>query len=84
MKLAVPAETRPGERRVALVPDVAGKIASGGVEVVVEQGAGAAAHFPDSAYTEKGASVHAGAEVVSGAQLVAKVQPPTPDEVAVM
>ena len=84
MKLAVPAETRPGERRVALVPDVAGKIASGGVEVVVEQGAGAAAHFPDSANTEKGASVYAGAEVVSGAQLVAKVQPPTPDEVAVM
>jgi H+-translocating NAD(P) transhydrogenase subunit alpha len=82
VKLAVPTETRPGERRVALVPDVAGKIAAGGVEVVVEQGAGAAAHFPDSSYTDKGATVHPGADVVSGAQLVAKVQAPTPDEVA--
>ena len=83
MKLAVPAETLAGERRVALVPDVAGKLVSSGVEVVIEQGAGEAAHFPDALYTDKGATVKAGArDAVSGADLVAKVNAPTPGEVA--
>ncbi|HUY20726.1 MAG TPA: Re/Si-specific NAD(P)(+) transhydrogenase subunit alpha [Acidimicrobiales bacterium] len=85
MKLAVPTETRPGERRVALIPDVAGRLAGSGVEVVVQEGAGALAHFPDSAYVDKGATVRAGArEVLSAADLVAKVQAPTPQEVELL
>jgi NAD(P) transhydrogenase subunit alpha len=85
VKLAVPAETLAGERRVALVPEVAGRLVSSGVEVVVEQGAGAAAHFPDALYAEKGATVKAGApEALSGADLVAKVNAPTPGEVAAL
>ncbi|HXQ90298.1 MAG TPA: Re/Si-specific NAD(P)(+) transhydrogenase subunit alpha [Acidimicrobiales bacterium] len=82
MKLAVPTETRAGERRVALIPDVAGRLAGSGVEVVVQQGAGVEAHFPDAVYVEKGATVAAGAPgTVSGAALVTKVQAPTPQEV---
>jgi NAD(P) transhydrogenase subunit alpha len=85
VKLAVPAETRPGERRVAVIPDVAGRLSSSGVEVVVQEGAGVAAHFPDAAYVDKGATLRAGApETLAGADLVAKVQAPTPDEVAIM
>ena len=85
MKLAVPTETRAGERRVALVPDVAGRLAGTGVEVVVQEGAGHLAHFPDAAYAEKGAALVAGArELLSSADLVAKVQAPTPEEVGLL
>ena len=57
VKLAVPTETRPGERRVALVPDVVKKLVGAGWEVCVQAGAGTEAAFSDSAYTEAGATV---------------------------
>ena len=57
MKLAVPTETRPGERRVALVPDVVKKLVGAGWEVCVQSGAGTEAAFTDAAYTEAGATV---------------------------
>ena len=50
-------ETAPGERRVALVPETAGKLAAAGFEIVVEAGAGEAASFPDRAYTDAGAAL---------------------------
>ena len=53
MKLAVPTETRPGERRVALVPDVVKKLAGAGWEITVQSGAGTEAAFSDSAYTRR-------------------------------
>ena len=81
MKLAVPSETRAGERRVAIVPEVAGRLAQSGVDVAVQSGAGAAAHFPDAAYVDKGATVSEGTSVLSGAELVARVNAPTPEEV---
>jgi NAD(P) transhydrogenase subunit alpha len=81
MKLAVPTETRAGERRVALVPEVAGRLVGAGVEVAIEKGAGALAHFPDTAYVDKGATVADGPSVLSGATLVARVNAPTPEEV---
>ncbi len=85
MKLAVPTETRTGEHRVAIIPDVAGRLAGTGVEVVVQEGAGVDAHFPDGAYAEKGATLRpSAAEAIAGADLVAKVQAPTPEEVAAL
>jgi NAD(P) transhydrogenase subunit alpha len=81
VRLAVPTETRAGERRVAIVPEVAGRLAGAGVQVAVQAGAGAAAHFPDAAYVEKGATVVSGTAVVSGAGLVARVNAPTPEEI---
>jgi NAD(P) transhydrogenase subunit alpha len=56
MRVGVVRETAPGERRVALVPETAGKLAAAGFEVVVEPGAGAAASFPDQAYIDAGAT----------------------------
>jgi hypothetical protein len=44
----------PGERRVAMVPEVVARLRSAGVEVLVEAGAGAQAWFADSAYAEAG------------------------------
>ncbi len=81
VRLAVPAETRPGERRVATVPDVVARLATTGVETAVQAGAGVAASFSDDVYTAKGASIAGDATaVLEGAQVVARVQPPTTDE----
>ncbi len=74
----MPRETAADERRVALVPDIVGKLVSDGFEVVVEPGAGAAASFPDAAYQEAGAQLADWAE----AELVVKVQKPSEDETA--
>jgi NAD(P) transhydrogenase subunit alpha len=49
--VAVPNETVPGERRVALVPAVAEQLTSQGHQVRIEHGAGAAAFYRDSEYT---------------------------------
>ena len=55
MRLVVPAETRPGEARVGLVPDSVPKLVAAGLEVVVESGAGAASRYADAAYEAVGA-----------------------------
>jgi H+-translocating NAD(P) transhydrogenase subunit alpha len=82
VKLAVPTETRPGERRVALVPDVVKKLVGAGWEVCVQAGAGTAAEFPDDAFKEAGASVAPDvAATLSGAGLVVRVNAPSLDEV---
>jgi NAD(P) transhydrogenase subunit alpha len=82
MKLSVPKEASEGERRVALVPEVAKKLTGGGVDLVVEPGAGEASHVPDAAFEEAGASVSAG-QGFSG-DVVAKVAPPTSEEIGRM
>jgi len=68
---------------VAIVPDVAAKLAATGVETVVESGAGDAARFPDELYRQAGATVVAdSAAALEGAAIAVRVQPPTLDEVA--
>ena len=68
---------------MAIVPEVAARLAPLGIEVVVQSGAGTAARFPDQAYEEAGATVAADAPgALAGAAVVARVQPPTLDEVA--
>ncbi len=81
-QIAVPKEVAPGERRVALVPDVVKALTKSGLAVVVEPGAGLSAGYPDSAYTAAGATIEADpAKLFGAAQLLLKVQPPTPEEV---
>ncbi len=81
MKLAVPTETCPGERRVALVPDVAKRLVAAGWEVVVQAGAGNEAAFSDDAYEAVGAQVAPDAAAThNGAALVVRVN--APDEAA--
>jgi NAD(P) transhydrogenase subunit alpha len=79
MILGVPQETAPGERRVALVPDLVPKLVGAGLEVVVQSGAGTSAGFPDSSYQEKGARLEPG--VFDRADVLLTVQPPSPEEV---
>jgi H+-translocating NAD(P) transhydrogenase subunit alpha len=83
MKIAVPRETPPQERRVALVPEAAARLLKEGWEVHVENGAGAAAGFRDAAYAEAGATLNRdSAALVAGADVVLRVQGPTEAEVA--
>jgi H+-translocating NAD(P) transhydrogenase subunit alpha len=80
MKLAVPKETAPGERRVALDPSVVTKLTKLGLEVLAEKGAGDAAHFPDDAYGDARLVDDAGA-LCGEADIVVKVAPPSVEEV---
>ena len=81
MRVAVPREMRPGERRVALVPESCKKLVAAGIEVAVETGAGEASYFPDDAFREAGAVIVGGAAALfEGADLVLKVQAPTLNE----
>ena len=77
MRIGVPKETAERERRVALVPDVVKQLTAKELEVFVEPGAGEAASFPDSAYTEAGAKL----EDPWGADVVLRVATPTPEDV---
>jgi NAD(P) transhydrogenase subunit alpha len=78
MRLGVPKETAPGERRVAIVPETVGRMP--GFQIAVERGAGTAAGYTDEAYTEAGATIVD--DAYAGADAIAKVQKPTADEVA--
>jgi NAD(P) transhydrogenase subunit alpha len=83
MRLAVPKETAPSERRVALVPDVVRKLSARGIEVVVERGAGDGAQIPDAAFEEAGATL-TGADEVWGADAVVTIAPPAAGDIARM
>jgi H+-translocating NAD(P) transhydrogenase subunit alpha len=75
-------ETQPTETRVAVVPEIAAKLKAAGVRVLLERGAGAAAHFPDASYAD---IEFADAPAILGsADVLLKVQPPTLAEVAAL
>jgi NAD(P) transhydrogenase subunit alpha len=73
MKLGVPKETYPGERRVAIVPAVLPALKKLGIDVVIERGAGEAAGFPDAAYADQQAALASRSDVFQ-ADLVAQVR----------
>jgi NAD(P) transhydrogenase subunit alpha len=79
VRLAVPRETRPGERRAAIVPEAVPKLVGMGFEVWVEEGLGAEAGYPDGSYREAGAQV--AVDALASADLVARVLPPSAAEV---
>ena len=80
MKVAVVKEVAPGERRVALVPETVPRLTAAGLEVLVEQGAGDAAWFPDRAYLDAGASIATAADLYPAADVILTVT--RPDEAA--
>ena len=88
MKVAIPRERRPFERRVAASPDTVKKLVALGAEVAVEAGAGAAANFNDAAFAAAAAGIaESEAAALEDADVVLKVQPPLgdePDEIGLM
>lgn len=78
--VVIPAETRPGERRVALTPDAVGKLMGFGCEVQVEAGAGFGADFPDRAYTDAGAEIASG-DWLAASDVMFAVNSPTIEQI---
>ncbi len=79
VRIVVPRETAPGERRVALVPESCKKLIQAGYEIAIESGAGEAAGFADAAYTDVGASIVADpASLLASGDIVLKVTAPAP------
>jgi H+-translocating NAD(P) transhydrogenase subunit alpha len=79
MRVAVPLETRVGEKRVALVPDIINKLTRLGLEVAIESGAGLTSQASDAEYETAGASIVKG-DVLGSADIVLSVQPLTPSQ----
>jgi NAD(P) transhydrogenase subunit alpha len=82
MRIGVPKETTPGERRVALVPEVVKRLVDQGQEVVVQRGAGGGALIPDAAFEEAGARLVDDPGDALGADVVIKVAAPNEQETA--
>ena len=83
MRIFVPTETRTGENRVALVPDLVSKLTRAGLTVAIESGAGLRSGAADSEYTKAGADVVDTSQLnsaLSGADIVFSVQPLTPEK----
>jgi NAD(P) transhydrogenase subunit alpha len=83
MRIAVPKESRPGERLVAATPKTVGQLVALGYEVAVQEGAGAAATFSDDDYRTAGATVVPDADVW-GSDVVVAVNAPSDAEIAAM
>jgi NAD(P) transhydrogenase subunit alpha len=84
MRVAVPRETAPGERRVALVPETVSKLRETGFEIRVERDAGAAAGFLDEEYRDAGAEVVEASGLLYATEGVVRVATPSPDETAAL
>ena len=81
MKIAIPRETGPGERRVALIPESVKKLAARKIETVVQAGAGERASFSDGEYQAAGATIAASfEELVANSDAIVKVIRPSLEE----
>jgi NAD(P) transhydrogenase subunit alpha len=81
MRIGVPKETAAGEHRVALVPEVVGKLKAKGLDVVVQSGAGADALLTDDAFTAAGAQISPDAGAAWGCDVVLTIAPPDPEAI---
>ncbi len=82
MQIVVPAETRSGERRVALIPDSVKKLTQAGLSLAVESGLGVNAGYSDEDYMEAGASVSLSRQGLLGSgDIILKVRKPEIEEV---
>ena len=79
VRIAIPKE-QPGERRVAVTPQVAGRLLANGHDVVVESGLGDAVGFGDDSYRAEGARVSV--SPCDDADLILVVGPPTAERAA--
>jgi H+-translocating NAD(P) transhydrogenase subunit alpha len=81
MRIGVPKETAAGEHRVALVPEVVGKLKAKSLDVLVQSGAGADALLTDEAFTAAGAEISPDASAVWGCDVVLTIAPPDPQAI---
>lgn len=80
MKIGIPGETSPGERRLAATPDTVKKLIKLGFEVQIQAGAGVLANYPDAGYEEAGATLVSREDIWATSDIVLKIEPPTEAE----
>lgn len=81
MRIGIPKEIKPLERRVALLPEACGELVHLGHEVFLESGAGVASGYPDAAYAAQGTKILPDATALYGqADLIVKVKEPVAAE----
>lgn len=83
MRIGIPKETRVGEARVAITPEIAKKLIGKGFSIDIETDAGLAAGFHNDDYVAAGAELVDRAQALT-AEIVAKVRKPDGDEIAAM
>lgn len=83
MKIGIPAETRPGETRVAATPETVRKLLAAKHQVIVQSGAGVHSSVPDEAFVEAGAQIGTAADAF-GCEMVLKVRAPNAEERALI
>lgn len=83
IQVAVLKESRPHEKRVAMVPAVADKLSKLGCDISLLSGAGLSSKLPDSAYTAV-RFVITEQELLATANIVLSVQPPTTEQINLM
>ena len=83
MKIGIPAETRPGETRVAATPETVKKLVAAKHHVIVQSGAGVLASVTDDAYVAAGAQIGSARDALS-ASMVLKVRAPSAEERTLM
>lgn len=85
MRVGIPKESRPGENRVAITPEVVKLLAKSEIHCFVESNAGIAASFTDASYSDAGAIVLPDAKsVFDSSDVVIKVNPPTLEEASAL
>ena len=84
MRIGVPKETAPGEHRVALVPEVVGKLKARNIDVLVQSGAGDGALLSDDAYLAVGAEIAQDRAAVWGCDVVVTIAPPDPESIRLL
>ncbi len=84
ISVGVPKETAPGERRVALVPEVVARLVKQGVTIRIQSAAGESAGYPDDAYAKAGATIVPDAVGAFSSEIVLKVQGPSVAEIALI
>ena len=84
MKIGIPRESYPGEKRVAITPEIAEKLIALGFTVAIEAGAGVGSDYADDSYLEAGVVVQNAEVLWSTADLILKVRSPVDREVAQM
>ncbi len=82
--IGIPKEIEFQENRVPLVPDAVALLINNGHRIVIEAGAGKAAHFDDKDYSEAGAEIVYSASEVYKADTILKIAPPTLEEIEMM
>jgi len=79
MRIGIPAETRPGEKRVAATAETVRKLVAAKHQIIVQSGAGLSSSITDEAYINAGAQIGLAADALD-CDLVLKVRSPSTEE----